>query len=156
MLHWLLQVSMYQGWMMGKGNCVHQLLCSWRILPKIPGPPVHALWLVNKSPSYIAQVFFRLLLLCCISLYLFSAIYCGVSLRVRTQFPVFLQLIQSWAYWFLEFWVLGSANYKNLWNLGQSFWLSYFEGSGGLIWGSFYLLSLYWWCLYLMNSPESI
>ena len=48
----LLQMSVYLGWGIGKGNSTCQLFCSWRSLPRISAPPAHALRLAKKSPSY--------------------------------------------------------------------------------------------------------
>ena len=77
-LHWFLQTSAYIGWgWEGNGTC--QLFCSWRSLPKIPGPPAYALRLIDKS-SCIPQAFFKLLLLCYISAGLFIVLFIGKDL----------------------------------------------------------------------------
>lgn len=61
-----------------KENGVLQLLCSWRSLPEIPGPPIHALRLVNTSLSCTTQAFLKLLLLCSISVgYLLCCLFKG-------------------------------------------------------------------------------
>lgn len=55
------------------------------------------------------QAFFKLLLLCCISV---GAVCCAVSFRMGTKFPIALQLSQCRAYGFLNFLVLSSADCK--------------------------------------------
>ena len=50
----------------GEGNGTHQLFCFWRSLLKIPALPAHTK-ISKQIPSHILQVFFKLLLLCCIS-----------------------------------------------------------------------------------------
>ena len=74
--------SMYlgQGWV-GEENGTHQLFCSQRGLPKILAPPAHTLRLVNKSPSHIPQVLFKLLVLL---LYLSEVVCYAVSSRAGT------------------------------------------------------------------------
>ena len=68
-LCWFPQVSMCLGRGWGRKWCL-STLCSWRDLPRIPAPPAHTLRLVNIF-SHKLQAFFKLLLLCCISVGLF-------------------------------------------------------------------------------------
>lgn len=73
--------------------------------------------LVNKSPFCMPQAFFKLLLLCYISV----ALCCTVPLKVRLSFFSPFWLFQSQAYWFLKFQVFSLADYKNLWNSASWF-----------------------------------
>ena len=65
----------------GEGNGDCQLFCSQVRLTKIFPPPVHPLKLVNNLPPVYPRYFSNYML------YLIGAVYCAVSLRVRTQFP---------------------------------------------------------------------
>lgn len=73
--------------------------------------PAYTLRLVNKSPSHIPQVFFKLLLLCLSR----ENGYCAVSLTVATQFPVNFYFSQRQAGWFLKFQVFSPTDCKKLW-----------------------------------------
>ena len=77
-------------WGAGEGNGTCQLFYSWRSLPVIPVPITCALRLVNKSPSYLSQEFFKLLLLCCICE---GPFFCATSFRARALFPLVLPVL---------------------------------------------------------------
>lgn len=82
-LFWFPKISDYLVWGWRERNDAYQLFCSWRILLKIPAPPVHILWLVSKY-SHKAQALFKLLLC--------RIVRNVISLRVVTQFPIALWL----------------------------------------------------------------
>lgn len=65
---WFLQVPSHLGlgWEVGEKWYLSALLFL-ETSPKDPCSLLHDLGLVNKSPSHISQVFFKLVLLCCIS-----------------------------------------------------------------------------------------
>lgn len=101
-LFWFPKVSDYLGWGWREWNDAYQLFCFWRILLKIPTPPLHILRLVNKC-SHKAQALFKLLLLCGVVCYV-------ISLRVVTQFPIALWLPRPepadlWSTWVKPHWL---------------------------------------------------
>ena len=55
----------------GRGGKFLSALLFLEKSPKIPAPPTQALGLANKSPSHIPQTFFKLLLLCSVTMELF-------------------------------------------------------------------------------------
>lgn len=106
-----LQVSMYLGWGMRKGNSASPFFCSWRSLPKISVSSIHALRLVKKiSFMYTPGVFQTAASM----LYLRGTVCSAVFIRVGILFPIALWLSQSLASWFLKFQVLNCTDYKNL------------------------------------------
>lgn len=69
-LHWFLQVSGYLDWGKGRKMMPTRFLFLEKS-PKCPCPSTNVLRLINKFPSHVTQVLFKLLLLCCISVALF-------------------------------------------------------------------------------------
>lgn len=103
---------------MGEEKDACQFLCSWGISPMIYVPPGHSLRLVNNSPSYMLQVPFKLLLLCCISL---DCLLCCL-LKCRDSVSLCPLALPSQVHRFLfsfSLQVLSPAHCKNSWNLAS-------------------------------------
>lgn len=83
---WLrfLQIPVYLGWDMGKGNGSCQHFSFLRNFPRISTPPEHAVRLLNKSLCFIPEPFSS----CCFYAVSLQALCCAISWKAWTQCPL--------------------------------------------------------------------